>query len=1166
MNHTSDVSQTSLTRGLALLGKLPGWRSWATPVAIAALLIMVSFQNFLLFHTLAEFFAITVGMLMCVVAWQTYSFSRNNFLMFLASGYFWIAVLDGAHALAYKGMGILPASSANLSIQLWISTRFSEALLLLAAPLFLTRDINRRMAFALFGLVAVGICALIGYGYFPDSFIEGQGLTRFKINSEYVIIAILVASLAHIWRRRRLIEDEILVLLVTAIVLTMGAELAFTYYVSVYGLSNLVGHTFKLFSFWLLFMAVIRTTLIQPYIALKDENVTSERAESELRESEARLADAQRIAHMGNWEWDIPTGDLIWSDEIYRIFGLGPEKSEVSYETFLEILHPEDRDFVAERVKQAMKEQEGYYIDYRILLPDGTIRFLNSQGEVTRDDEGRAICMHGIIMDITGRKAAETALRESEEHLAATLGSVVEGIISIDEQGIVENLNPAAQELFQYATEEIIGQNINMLMPEPDRSAHDGYLKKYRSTGKALIIGSVREVMGRRKDGTTFPLELRVSEARQRGRRFFVGALQDITRRKADEKELQKREAMLSNAQRIGHMGNWEWNILTGDLSWSEEIFRIFGFQPEEFAASYDAFLNSVHPDDRDFVVERVERAVQGKEEYNIDHRILLPDGTVRVVNEQGEVTRDDDGRAVHMSGIVLDITERKAADKALRDSEAMLNNAQRIAHVGNFDWEPNDDILIWSDEAFRIFGLEPQKVKINYDVFMEIVHPDDREFVAESIKQALEGAPYNIDHRVVLQDGTVRTVNEQAEVSWDEDGRPVMVSGVMRDITERRAAEKALRDSEEQVRLLLNSTSEAIYGIDLEGDCTFANPACAELLGYDDPAALLSRNMHELIHHTRADGTNYPSTECNIYQAYRRGKGTKVDDEVFWRADGSSFPALYRSVPIVHDGETIGAVITFEDLTESRQAEKSAHQLRDQLAHAARLSTMGNMATGLAHEINQPLTAINSYAQASIRLLSSGKGKPDEVVADLEKVTQQVSRAADIINWLRDSVRKEEIVHQALDITDCIKEVRQYMLAEIQAKNSQLDLDLAIGLPDISASRVQIQQVLINLLQNSLQAGERASTKRHRMTIRASCETEGILRVEVEDNGPGVPDEILDDLFDSFSTTKDEGLGLGLSISSSIIEDHGGRLWINKDFRQGASFVFVLPIVAETK
>ena len=250
------------------LRKLLDAESVLTPLLLAVLLILFSQVSFLLFHVLAEFFAIVVAILTTVVAWQMYTFTRNHFLMYLGCGYFWIAALDMLHTLSYKGMSILPPATTDLATQFWVGTRYIEALLLLTAPWFLSRPLNRIMAFSAYAAIAGMLVIFIFAGIFPETFIEGQGLTAFKVNSEYVIITILAAAIIYLSGQRKLIDQRVFVLITASIVFTMIAELAFTFYVSLYGLSNLAGHIMKLFSFWLIFVAVVRTNLQEPFSAM----------------------------------------------------------------------------------------------------------------------------------------------------------------------------------------------------------------------------------------------------------------------------------------------------------------------------------------------------------------------------------------------------------------------------------------------------------------------------------------------------------------------------------------------------------------------------------------------------------------------------------------------------------------------------------------------------------------------------------------------------------------------------------------------------------------------------------------------------------------------------------------------------------------------------------
>lgn len=238
---------------------------WIVPISISVFLVATSFYNFLLFHTLAELFAVMVAVMLCAVSWHTYSFTRNDFLMYLGCGYLWIGMLDLAHVFVFKGMNIFPAHKTELSIQFWIGTRYLEALLLFSAPLFLRYRINRYFVISLFGLIAVSLSAIIIKGYFPVTYIEGQGLTPFKIYSEYIIVMILALAIAHLWTQRALLDLSVARYMVAAMLTTILVELSLTLYSTIDASPMVIGHILKFLSFWLIYLAIIRTMLKDPF-------------------------------------------------------------------------------------------------------------------------------------------------------------------------------------------------------------------------------------------------------------------------------------------------------------------------------------------------------------------------------------------------------------------------------------------------------------------------------------------------------------------------------------------------------------------------------------------------------------------------------------------------------------------------------------------------------------------------------------------------------------------------------------------------------------------------------------------------------------------------------------------------------------------------------------
>ena len=288
---------------------------------------------------------------------------------------------------------------------------------------------------------------------------------------------------------------------------------------------------------------------------------------------------------------------------------------------------------------------------------------------------------------------------------------------------------------------------------------------------------------------------------------------------------------------------------------------------------------------------------------------------------------RDGNGEIVGLAGLTRDITERKWAEEALQKSEENLAEAQRMARLGSWEWNTKTGEVSWSGEVFRIYGFAPDEFVPTLDKLIEVVHPDDQELVVKRIQAALrENEPYDFEHRIVRPDGEVRVVHRRAEVVFDEEGEPLRMVGTVQDITEGKQAEEKLEQLNRYNELILNSAGEGIYGLDLQGKTTFVNPAAVRLTGWD-AEELIGRHQHEMIHHTKSDGTPYPSEECPIYTALNDGTIHRVTDEVFWRKDGTSFPVEYVSTPIRERGEIVGAVVLFEDITERKQAEEKLQE-----------------------------------------------------------------------------------------------------------------------------------------------------------------------------------------------------------------------------------------------
>lgn len=314
-------------------------------------------------------------------------------------------------------------------------------------------------------------------------------------------------------------------------------------------------------------------------------------------------------------------------------------------------------------------------VNYR---KDGGEFWMSLMVQPLRDENGRIEKFIAIQSDITRRKQAESKLHAGEQRIRAIVDTVVDGIITIDRRGVIQTLNPATERIFGYSKAELLGRNVNVLMPEPYHGAHDGFLRHYLDTGEKRVIGIGREVQGRRKDGGLFPLELAVSEMEVEGERMFTGIVRDISVRKGAEASMAALAERLELATSAAGIGIWDWDIVHNALTWDRRMFALYGSRPEAFGGAYEAWLQGVHPDDRAHCDAAIQRALAGKAPYDIEFRVLWPNGEVHHIKADGLIMRDDEGKAVRMLGTNYDVSARKQAERAKNEFISTVSHELR--------------------------------------------------------------------------------------------------------------------------------------------------------------------------------------------------------------------------------------------------------------------------------------------------------------------------------------------------------------------------------------------------------------------------------------------------------------------------------------------------------
>ena len=502
-----------------------------------------------------------------------------------------------------------------------------------------------------------------------------------------------------------------------------------------------------------------------------------------------------------------------------------------------------------------------------------------------------------------------------------------------------------------------------------------------------------------------------------------------------------------------------------------------------------------------------------------------------------------------------------RRADEKIDQLGQRLSLATDSAKIGVWEYLIPENQLIWDKWMYALYGVRAEDFSGAYQAWQDGLHPDDKIPGDEAINLALRGEKdFDIEFRVIWPTGEVRHIKANALLLRDVDGNPLRMIGTNYDITERTLAEQNQKESKELLLLILNSVAQAIYGIDLNGRCTFCNQACLDILGYDREEELLGKNMHDQVHHTLPDGSHFPVHECKIFKAFQLGQGTHVDDEFLWRKDGSSFPSEYWSYPQHKNGEIVGAVITFFDITERKQMLEELHHAVE-IAEAATIAKSQFLAT-MSHEIRTPMNGVIGMTGLLLEteLTDEQRDYAEIVNKSGESLLGLIN---DILDFSKIEAGKLDIEIINFDIRTTIEDTAE-MLA-IRASEAGLELICRIE-PDVptylKGDPGRLRQIFTNLVGNAVKF-----TPQGEIVISAALESEEngfvVIRFEIKDTGIGIPEERRAAIFapftqvDGSTTRKYGGTGLGLAICKQLTELMGGEIGIESEEGKGSTFWF---------
>jgi two-component system sensor kinase FixL len=620
----------------------------------------------------------------------------------------------------------------------------------------------------------------------------------------------------------------------------------------------------------------------------------------------------------------------------------------------------------------------------------------------------------------------------------------------------------------------------------------------------------------------------------------------------ATEAALRESEASIELAANAANLGLWLWDIRANKLWGTKQWRKLFGFAESE-RVSFDRVLQVVHPEDRERTKQLAQQMFEGGGgEYENEYRITRPDGSTRWMAGHGSVELDERGKPAFARGVSRDITKRKIAEDQLRESEERFRTVANAAPV-----------LIWMsapDKLCTFFNkgwLEFTGRTIDQELgsgWTEGVHAEDRDRCLAVYERAFDARePFTMEYRLRRSDGEYRWVLDSGTPRFAPDGAFLGYIGSGIDITERKRAE-------EKFRIVLDAAPNAMIMVDSAGVITFANAPAATVFGYS-LSELIGRKIETLLpERFRDQHAGYRKSFLSQPSSRAMGAGRDLFGR---RKDGSEFPVEVGLNPIrTADGLFVLASVI--DITARKQAELEYQRQNIELARVGRVAVMGELAASLAHEVNNPIGAIVANASAGERLLAKGKIGTEELTELLADIVADGRRAGEIVQGIRNMVRKGEARRCLIRIDDTIQDLLRIVHAEAVGREVKVTAEVDSAPGKIWGDPVQLLQVLLNLTINAFEAMAALPSDARRLVIRAGRDGNGDVLVSVRDSGPGFPSGMAEQLFEPFFSTKAEGTGMGLAIARSIIEAHGGTLSGENCDGGGACFTVRLPQATE--
>ncbi|WP_353062588.1 PAS domain-containing protein [Tunturibacter psychrotolerans] len=854
-----------------------------------------------------------------------------------------------------------------------------------------------------------------------------------------------------------------------------------------------------------------------------------------------------------------PDGYLYFFNQTWLDFVGQPLRNLLGWK-WTSCIHPEDVESFVQRWRESIATGERFETAVRVRRADGVYRWMLHRKVPRRDVDGVVVQWVGSSIEIEERKRAEEELqisaqllRRSEFYLseAQRLGHV--GSWVFEPAG---SFGHWSRELFQ----------IYGLDPDKPAPTLEEYLGRVHPHDREFMASLIKRMLAEglgcdvtkrivRPDGEVRHIRCVGAPVVEEGSlKRIAGSAMDVTEHELLTQELRRREAYLSEAQRLSHTGSFGWRPGCEEHVWSDETYRIFEYDPA-VKITLDMIVDRVHPEDRSFVLETVERASTSGGSIDYEYRLLFPDERVKYVHVLARPL-ETDSDDLEFAGAVIDITESKRAEEKIQLRERELRTIIEImpAYMGTSLPNGTADFL---SQSWLDYSGQTREEALGWG-WASVVHPSDVDRVLANWQVGLtSGKSVEQEFRCRRADGIYHWFLSRSLPLRDDEGKIVKWYGILFDINSLKETESALQAREHELVGIIETIPSMLWITSPTGEPIHNSQRLLEYVG----ASFQEFANHGWVSFIHPDDREESSKA--FFRAIETGESYNVIHRVR-RADGEYQWHQTRGEPFRDpDGKIIQWYGLSIDIDEWKRAEDHLHEARIKLSTASKIATVAELSASIAHELNQPLMAVLGNAQAAKRWLAANPPDLPETNASIERILRDIRSADQTMQHIRALFKSEPYEKRDENVLDIIRESLRFIHEGPNKREVQIDWSIEGSLPPICVDRIQTQQVFINLISNAIEAAD-GSPNTSKILMRAFLTQEQEVVVQVIDNGTGLEDT--EKIFDAFITTKEKGMGIGLAVSRSVVEAHGGRLWAeNNPDRGGATFNVALPVSSKT-